>query len=699
MTKLSRRSFVRRLGTGVGVASLARVGSGEAATADLVIPAPGPPSAAHELRFRQVHLDFHTSPLIPGVGEDFDPDEFVNALKEAAVNSITVFSRCHHGMCYYPSKVAPVHPNLKIDLLGHMIEACHKAGIRAPIYTTVMWDEYAAEHHADWRALDEHGGVDGAGPLEAGWRRLCPNTPLLDYVGDHIEEVARNYEADGFFIDIMHYSDFGCFCNYCMREREKLGLDSTKQTDRDRHAQIVIERAMDQLSSRIKPHRPEATIYFNGRVRVGFRPELKYFTHLEIESLPGGNWGYAHFAVMSRYVRNLGLDYTGMTGRFHRSWGDFGTVRNQAALDYECLSMLAQGGKCSIGDQLHPRGRINKAVYERIGRTYRSVAEKEPWCVGAKPVTDIGYVSDAAFAFHGRVTETETGITHMLAQLHHQFDTLDWDSDFGHYKLVILPDVHRLDEGRVSKLQAYLAGGGKLLLSHEAGLDSEGNKFALAEMGVEYEGRAEDKGEYFEALEGLNGNLPPMPHFWYEQGSAVKALPGTTVLARIWKSYFDRIYLHFSSHRQTPYEKPTNRPAVAQDGNVIYISHPVFGIYARHSYAPHKQLVANCISRMVHRPLIKIEAPSTAQVTVTAQEGRRIVHVLHYAAERRTRDIDIVEDVIPLQNFVLALRSEGQPRQVYLAPQRQGLQFKHVDGYTQVVVPEVQGHQMIVFES
>ena len=26
------------------------------------------------LRFRQVHLDFHTSPLIPDVGRDFEPD-------------------------------------------------------------------------------------------------------------------------------------------------------------------------------------------------------------------------------------------------------------------------------------------------------------------------------------------------------------------------------------------------------------------------------------------------------------------------------------------------------------------------------------------------------------------------------------------------------------------------------------------------
>jgi hypothetical protein len=690
---------MRSLGVGAGMASLPGVGVLRSAEAVPDVPMPETTLAEGELRFRQIHLDFHTSPLIPAIGEDFRPDEFVATLKDAGVNSVTIFSRGHHGMCYYPSKVAPMHPHLKFDLLGRMIEALHQAGIRAPVYTTVMWDEYVAEHHADWRAVDEQGRMDGAGPLQAGWRRLCPNTPLLDYVNAQIEEVARNYEADGFFIDIMHYSDFGCFCTYCLREREKLGLDSARQEDRDKHAQMVIERAMDRFCSTIRAHRPQATIFHNGRVRVGIRPELKYFTHLEIESLPGGQWGYSHFAVMSRYVRNLGRDYMGMTGRFHRSWGDFGTVRNQAALDYECFSMLAQGGKCSIGDQLHPRGKLNQAVYERIGQTYRSVAEKEPWCAGARPVTDIGFVSDAQYTYHGSVTQTETGATHLLTQLHHQFDTLDWDSDFARYKVVVLPDNHRLDEGRARKLRDYLGGGGSLLLSHESGLDPEGKKFALGEVGLAYQGLAPDKGEYFEALAALGDGLPSMVHFWYEQGSAVKALPGTDTLARIWKSYFDRNYLHFSSHRQTAFEQATDRPAVAQHGKVIYISHPVFRIYARHSYAPHKLLVRNCLQRLLANPMIRTEAPSTAQITVMEQKGRRIVHVLHYAAERRTPDIDIIEDVIPLFNLKLALRADQRPRQVYLAPQRQSLKFDLANGYAEGVIPEVRGHQMVVFEA
>ena len=97
-----------------------------------------------KLRRRQIHLDFHTSPLIPGVADRFDAEAFADTLAEANVNSVTCFAKCHHGMFYYPSKVGPTHPALKIDLLGQMIKACHKRDILVPAYVSVQWDEHAA---------------------------------------------------------------------------------------------------------------------------------------------------------------------------------------------------------------------------------------------------------------------------------------------------------------------------------------------------------------------------------------------------------------------------------------------------------------------------------------------------------------------------------------------------------------------------
>ena len=39
------------------------------------------------LHFRQIHLDFHTSPLITPIAQDFDPDYFARTLVDAGVDS------------------------------------------------------------------------------------------------------------------------------------------------------------------------------------------------------------------------------------------------------------------------------------------------------------------------------------------------------------------------------------------------------------------------------------------------------------------------------------------------------------------------------------------------------------------------------------------------------------------------------------
>ncbi|MCS6758165.1 MAG: hypothetical protein MO852_02950 [Candidatus Devosia euplotis] len=71
------------------------------------------------LRYRQIHLDFHTSEHIPGIGVAFDPDNFVQTLKAAHVDSIAIFAKCRHGWSYYPTKAGAPHPQLvRPDLLG-----------------------------------------------------------------------------------------------------------------------------------------------------------------------------------------------------------------------------------------------------------------------------------------------------------------------------------------------------------------------------------------------------------------------------------------------------------------------------------------------------------------------------------------------------------------------------------------------------
>jgi hypothetical protein len=66
------------------------------------------------------------------------------------VDSITVFSKCHHGWTYHPTKVNEMHPELSFDLLKAQIEAAHEIDVKTPVYISAGYDEKTAVEHPEW---------------------------------------------------------------------------------------------------------------------------------------------------------------------------------------------------------------------------------------------------------------------------------------------------------------------------------------------------------------------------------------------------------------------------------------------------------------------------------------------------------------------------------------------------------------------
>jgi hypothetical protein len=94
---------------------------------------------ASSLPFRQVHLDFHTSGHIPGVGARFNNAQFQEMLRRGHVNSVTLFSKCHHGYSYHDTRVGERHPHLHCDLLPLQMEASHEIGVQTPTTSRRAW--------------------------------------------------------------------------------------------------------------------------------------------------------------------------------------------------------------------------------------------------------------------------------------------------------------------------------------------------------------------------------------------------------------------------------------------------------------------------------------------------------------------------------------------------------------------------------
>ncbi len=338
------------------------------------------------LPYRQVHLDFHTSEHIPDVGKDFNKKDFQTALKKGNVDSITLFAKCHHGWCYYPTKVGKAHPHLvQPDLLGLQMEACREIGVATPAYVTVQWDEKAAREHPEWRVVraDNPAGGD---VLKAQWHPLCLSNPgAVEQVIAHAEELIERYHPPGFFFDILLMWE--CVCPNCVAKMQADGRDAEVKADRIANHRDWVLNAFQRISAAVWKKDPQCRVYLNAGIAKGEPERWANFSHLELESLPTGGWGWDHFPLAARYAATQGKEYLGMSGKFHTTWGELGGYKTSTSLEFECASMVAQGARCSIGDQLHPSGRIDLPTYERLGPAYERVRKLEPYAKGARNVS------------------------------------------------------------------------------------------------------------------------------------------------------------------------------------------------------------------------------------------------------------------------------------------------------------------------
>ena len=655
------------------------------------------------LPFRQIHLDFHTGPAIPDVGRDFNEREFARTMKRAHVNSVTVFAKCHHGHLYYNTKRPERHPGLRrgLDLLRGQVDALHAEGIRAPIYISVQCDEYAANTHPEWVARKANSSQVkwGDNVFAPGWQIMDMASPYQDFLAAQTEEVLKLFKpVDGIFFDMCWNQP--STTKYFMDGMRQAGLNPEVEADRDRHAKNVALDYMRRFYRMVKAGSRDATVFFNARPLFNLAEEIGCLTHTEIEALPTGGWGYLYFPKNVRYARTFPKPYMGMTARFHKSWADFGGLKPYAALEYETSQMIAHGAQCSVGDQLHPRGVLDKGAYELIGQVYARVEEREPWLTGVQPVSQIGLFQMPTGILSTTQTNsgTDEGATRLLTQLRHQFDVVSEASDFERYELLVLPDAIPVNPQLAKRLRAYLKQGGKLLATGTSGLSADGTELILPELGIQPLGASPFTSTYIRFGNTIARGVPASDHVMYDRGTRVTAKAGTQVLAKIVEPYFERTWDHFSSHNQTPGDKLSRYAAATLRGQVAYISYPIFSSFATHGNYPYRLLVQKVLDLLLPEPLLRVEAPTSAEATVMQQGRRTIVHLLNYCPERRTRNIDIVEDIVPLYNVPLSLKFAQRPKYVYLAPSRDGLIFDIRGNRVDVVVPEVRGHTMVVFE-
>jgi hypothetical protein len=683
-----------------------------------------------KLPARHVHLDFHTSEHIPGVGAAFDKKQFQAALKLGHVNSINIFAKCHHSWSYYPTKIGMVHPTLRRNLLGEQIEACHEMGVRVPIYYTVGWSAADVRMHPEWAVRRKDGATAGA-KLDAkpddpkplfDWTPLCPSGRYRELILAQTQEICDMFDVDGLWYDICYWGE-PCYCENCRKGMKDQGLDADDPKQAWQYHAAKWQSFTDQTRKIVLGKFPQATTFYNGGASV-YSPEYHAAqTIFELEDLPSSWGGYDKFPLRARFFEEYGRPIVAMSGKFHTNWGEFGGFKAPEAIRFEAACMIAYGANCCFGDQLHPAGRMDEQTYANIGHAYKYVEQIQQYGLDGQAATRLGVM------LGGREGDNadDQGVANMLLETQLDFRVVTREADLAQFDTIILTGNVRMDKALAARFTDYLAGGGKLLALANSAMDAGGKRFMI-DIGAKFVGPARFQQDYLvcggtgvppvsssayparKGVEETHGQdahatsllakgLPATPFLNYVAAVRVKPTSGK-VLSAIREPFFDRTYGHYCGHQNTPYQlKDALHPGAVATDNVVYLAHPMGRIYHKHGAKVHRDYFINALRMIYKKPALEVRMPSAGRATLIhqPQHNRYVAHLLYGPPMQRGNCL-VIEDLVPLRDVPVTIRVPQKITKAYTIPGKKAQKIRKSAGAIQTTIDEFACHTAVVFE-
>lgn len=685
---------------------------------------------------------------------DFDVEQFVKDMVDWRVNFFSYFVGGY--VTTYPTKLQWQRPSPYLngrDLAGEINDAAHRAGIK----TIAMVDlqqvpEPAASAHPEWCAWDERGQpVASATP---GIYVACPLGGYQnEYVREMLAEIMGRYDFDcmKFGGGSFGFSRPVCYCPAC---RESFGEDvppiGTWDDELRRRYSLWRFQESRKRSTRLAHfvHEidPEMPVMGNG-VCFG-DPGWTLSSALDIEAIAdemdaiqvevqtrnrydlatgATHWQYLAWpAETGRYMTSVSRKPIWIVASYFLAW----PWRRSAVPAAEQKVYLAQAAANGASPMVNLSGGP-PAVHEDIRGfaavrdLYRFLERHNEYYEGDESAATVAVVfSLDTMAFYGTqgrqqaYLESLRGVEKALDERHVPFDVvsakrLEEEPLPERYRALVLPSLACLSDAAARAIREFAARGGGVVATFEAGrYDERGvrrSEPALASLlGVKAMGDAlapidaDQKGPQqvyakivgrHPLLDGIEGtSLLPFGG----QHCPVTPVDGSVVVPLTLSAPFVVFPEGLSYPTEPDPESPLALVRESDCSRVVYLPGQLDLLYWRVHFPDHGRLLANAVrwAGGGYVPL-RVEAPSTLQVSLRAQGSRRMVHLVNLTAGER-----LFDELIPLSDVRVSLPIAGgqAPSRAWALAAGVELPIEVADGWATVVVDRVVDYEVLVVE-
>jgi hypothetical protein len=661
-------------------------------------------------RYRRMLVDMH----IPDWDSEFlaryDPQRMIDLYLQAGVNAVMFYCQSHVGLCYWPTATGKQHAGLQgRDVVGELLARLKQHDIAATAYYSLIYNNQALLDHPDWAILSPQGYHK---PGRYG--HVCPNNPdYRAFALAQTEELVTGYDFDGFFFDMTFWPDI-CVCPHCRRRyQEETGALIPLTIDWHDPAwcafQAARERWIDEFAetftAQARLRDPEMPVYHNFATALsGWLPAVPFSSAAHHTFLGADFYGDRVEQLLAcKSMLNLSehrpIEF--MTSRCSTVFNHV-TMKSKDEMTLQAYAALLFSAAFLFIDAVNPDGTIEPEPFARIGEIFAQTSRYEPYLGGAS-IEDIGvYFSDASRADaakngahldqaawgHGTHTHAVRGICRLLQQAHLPFGVITRRQlpVLDRYKVLVLPDVSRMDAEEVAAIRSYVRGGGRVYASGRTSLiETRGvrhDDFMLADVfGCHAADILADKVTY------LKPGTPSvvdkvLPQKYVQHDTLMLRLepqPEAEVLATLSLPYgspepgslHDQAWA--SIHTSPPWED-TDRPALVRhaygEGLALYCA---AALEAEESDANTRLLTA-LVRDLLAAPSYTAEAHPSVWMNVMHQPERRRYLIGFLNAQRQTPPLPV-----PSMSFTLRPPSDAHFTALVRLPEETPVSFELAD--------------------
>ncbi len=678
-----------------------------------------------ETAYRRAVIDMHIPDWDDKFLSEFDPAQYVEMLKKSRAQSIVCYGQSHVGLFNYPTKVGQQHKGLKgRNILGEMIERCHQSDIAVVIYTSLIFDRWAADNHADWRMITHDGKVQGAGGRVG---VVCPNSPYREYVRAFVAEICELFNFEGLRFDMTFWPSL-CFCSHCQKRfADEVGGEIPRTINWLDERWVAFARKREEwladfasiATSAVRKLKPTASVeHQSSTYPLNWQFGVTGALTKQNDFLQGDFYGDS---LQGSFVRKLLEDLTpnrpfGYETSFSAELRDHTAMKSEALLEAKASAAISDAAAFIFIDAVDPIGTINPLVHERMGLIFDRLMPYYPH-LGGQRVSDIGvyYSLESKFnlAHNGRnVSQPDTSDAHTASSMqasrrliaaHLPFSVVTRHSldKLAGLKLLVLPNVNMMDPEEAQAIRQFVERGGSLLASGGTSLVNTrgqlqkdfllGDVFGVSIVKPDWKDREHYIGPTAAGAKYFGNFSAKYPAFVTGPVMEVKAREGAEVLATTTLPWPAPDGSKFSSIHSNPPWQQTGQPEVVLNrfgkGRAIYTA----------SLLENVEGLSETFIRLV-RELggdfrFEADAPPVVEMTIFHQPDR---HRYLLSLVNFQRDLPN----IPVEGIEVRARLVGESvRRITRLPGQETIEFQNRNGVVTFRAPRLETLAMLAIET